>query len=408
MPATKQAWQLNSKKALARGNASESAEPASDPSSHPATQPIAVQPSEATPSLLDSCRAPLMDYDDRDNQAEEIAQEDPSRPVAVQKKPAGKVSAAAGSVTGLADSPAADHLDRKSKAEANAKGKGKPAAVRKKPAGKGYAAAPAADPAAADAQNSEMLAGDSHDRNSMPEAKAQAKGKTKAKAVAKAQATAKAKATPKAKMTTPASPSTRTSVVKAKAKAKAPSKAKAKAEAAGAVEAHNADASAPEALSGDEGLPAKKPRTGESATFASRRRNDANPTLARQFDVIRSEFAKLDLPYCEQDPYYKHMRAGWTPDVSAADAQKLAESYVPAKGSAGVTRRMRRSNAMEDLTAVESRAAVDNPAAVEDPAAVEHLEDMVGNPENASMETEAAEVPGHPEISDTATEDGGQ
>ena len=217
-----------------------------------------------------------MDYDERDNQAEEVAQEDPSRPVAVQKKPAGKVSAAAGSVTGLADSPAADHLDRKSKAEANAKGKGKPAAVRKKPAGKGYAAAPAADPAAADA--------------SMPEAKAQAKGKTKAKAVAKAQATAKAKATPKAKMTTPASPSTRTSVVKAKAKAKAPSKAKAKAEAAGAVEAHNTDASAPEALSGDEGLPSKKPRTGESATFASRRRNDANPTLARQFDVIRSEF----------------------------------------------------------------------------------------------------------------------
>ena len=94
--------------------------------------------------------------------------------------------------------------------------------------------------------------------------------------------------------------------------------------------------------------------------------------------------------------------------MSAADAQTLAESYVPAKGSAGVTRRMRRSNAMEDLTAVESRAAVDNPAAVEDPAAVEHLEDMAGNPENASMETEAAEVPGHPEISDTATEDGGQ
>lgn len=78
------------------------------------------------------------------------------------------------------------------------------------------------------------------------------------------------------------------------------------------------------------------------ATFAGRRRNDTNERLGRQFDAIRAAFIKLELPYSEQEKFYKHMRAGWQDNLRTADIQSIANAYIPSAGSEGALRRVRR------------------------------------------------------------------
>ena len=93
-----------------------------------------------------------------------------------------------------------------------------------------------------------------------------------------------------------------------------------------------------------------------AATFAGRRRNNTNPELGHQFDAIQASFINLELPYCEQEGFYKHVRQGWEPDISKQAIQSRAKSYTPAETSGQVTRRIRRSGAVEDLEEVEAAA----------------------------------------------------